>query len=418
MPTARTIDLKLKKPHSPKQRAMIDYDGNVVAFCGRRFGKTDAYISRILRKMARVPGLYWWVGLSWRSASMKRAWRELTGHARGVLNGLGLKERDYINRSSYEIRIPGMGEIWFRTAENPSSLAGEGIRGAVVDEFSLMDPIVWSEYLQGTLLDHGGWAAFGGVPKGNNWASRLWYDAATLPGWLQVHATTYDNPFIDNDSIDEIKGSTPERVFRQEYLAEIVEDGAIFRGVRQAATAKPQGYAQDGHASHPKHTYVVGVDWGKYEDYSVFCVVDSTTRELCHLDRSNRIEYTAQVKRLEDLCKRFQVAQVVVETNANETTVELVRRAGLPVREFITTNQSKQNIIEGLMLGLESSKLKILNEPVLLGELQAFEATRLPGGGLRYAAPEGYHDDCVMALALAWDAAKEDSFVGVVKRGR
>jgi hypothetical protein len=24
---------------------------------------------------------------------------------------------------------------------------------------------------------------------------------------------------------------------------------------------------------------------------------------------------------------------------------------------------------------------------------------------LRYSAPEGYHDDCVMALALAWHGA-------------
>lgn len=394
---------------------MVEHDGNMVAFCGRRFGKTDAYVQRIYKKMAKQPGLYWWVGLSWRSASMKRAWREITGIARNIYQVAGLKERDYINRSSYEIRIPGLGEIWFRTAENPSSLAGEGIRGAVVDEFSLMDPVVWSEYLQGTLLDYGGWAAFGGVPKGNNWASRLWYDAATLPGWLQIHATTYDNPYIDKTSIDEIKSSTPDRVFKQEYLAEIVEDGAVFRGLKEAATAKAQGYAQDGHASHPKHRYVVGVDWGKYEDYSVFAVIDTTTKELCHIDRSRHIEYTMQIERLKQLCTRFQMQQVIAETNSNETTVELIRRAGLPLREFTTSNSSKQNIIEGLMLGIESGKLKLLDDSVLMGELQAFEATRLPGGGLRYAAPEGYHDDCVMALALAWDAAKDDMPVKVEK---
>jgi hypothetical protein len=413
-----THEVKLKKPHSPKQRAMVEHDGNVVAFCGRRFGKTDAYVQRIFRKMVRSPGLYWWVGLSWRSASMKRAWREITGIARSIYQAAGLKERDYINRSSYEVRIPGLGEIWFRTAENPSSLAGEGIKGAVVDEFSLMDPIVWSEYLQGTLLDYGGWAAFGGVPKGVNWASMLWHDAATLPGWLQIHATTYDNPYIDKESIEEVRRSTPERVFKQEYLAEIIEDGAVFRGVREAATAKPQGYAQDGYPSHPKHQYICGIDWGKHEDYSVFAVIDTTTKELCYLDRSNRIDYTLQIKRLKDLCTRFQVSQVIAEVNSNETTIELMRKEGLPVREFVTSNSSKANIIEGLMLGLESGRLKILNDTVLLSELQAFETTKLPGGGFRYAAPEGYHDDCVMALALAWDAAKDDSPVRVVKRGK
>jgi hypothetical protein len=413
-----THDIKLKKPHSEKQRAMVEFDGNVVAFCGRRFGKTDAYVSRLFRKMRRKPGLYWWVGLSWRSASMKRAWREITTIAKGIYRAAGLRERDYINRSNYEVRIPGLGEIWFRTAENPSSLAGEGIYGAVVDEFSLMDQTVWTEYLQGTLLDYGGWAAFGGVPKGNNWASILWREAAHMPGWLQVHATTYDNPYIDKDSIDEVKANAAERTFRQEYLAEILEDGAIFRGVREAATAKPQGYAMDGYPSHPKHRYVVGVDWGKMDDYSVFAVVDTTVNELCHLDRSNRIDYTTQIRRLEDLCKRFENAPIVAEGNAQATTIELIRKTGIPVREFTTSNASKQNIIEGLMLALEQRKLKILNDPVLISELQAFESTKLPGGGLRYAAPQGMHDDCVMALALAWDAVDSYTPVRVEKRNK
>jgi len=43
---------------------------------------------------------------------------------------------------------------------------------------------------------------------------------------------------------------------------------------------------------------------------------------------------------------------------------------------------------------------------VLIGELQAYQAERLPSGMLRYSAPEGLHDDTVMALALAWQAVK------------
>jgi hypothetical protein len=152
------------------------------------------------------------------------------------------------------------------------------------------------------------------------------------------------------------------------------------------------------------------------DDYSVFAVVDTTVNELCHLDRSNRIDYTTQIRRLEDLCKRFENAPIVAEGNAQATTIELIRKTGIPVREFTTSNASKQNIIEGLMLALEQRKLKILNDPVLISELQAFESTKLPGGGLRYAAPQGMHDDCVMALALAWDEAKDDASVTVEKR--
>lgn len=202
MPT-KTIELK--RPHSEKQMMMVTTDDNLAVFAGRRYGKTDAMVQRIFRKMSEQSGLYWWVGLSWQSASMKRAWREMTAIARQIITGMGLKERDYINRSSHEIRIPQLGEIWFRTADNPASLAGEGIRGAVVDEFSLMREIVWTEYLQATLLDYSGWVSFCGVPKGNNWAAKIWRGAAEWNGWQQVHATSYDNPFIDRAAIDKIK---------------------------------------------------------------------------------------------------------------------------------------------------------------------------------------------------------------------
>jgi hypothetical protein len=48
-----------------------------------------------------------------------------------------------------------------------------------------------------------------------------------------------------------------------------------------------------------------------------------------------------------------------------------------------------------------------LNDPVLIGELQAYEMERLPGGSFRYSAPDGMHDDCVMSLALAWQGAQD-----------
>ena len=46
--------------------------------------------------------------------------------------------------------------------------------------------------------------------------------------------------------------------------------------------------------------------------------------------------------------------------------------------------------------------------PLRFGRLEIdlirFQATRLPSGMLRYAAPSGMHDDCVISLALAWHA--------------
>jgi hypothetical protein len=88
-----------------------------------------------------------------------------------------------------------------------------------------------------------------------------------------------------------------------------------------------------------------------------------------------------------------------------QPVLEQVWREGMLIEGFLTTNASKAAIVEGLALALERGELQILNDPVLLAELQAFRAEPLPSGMMRYSAPAGHHDDCVMALALAWQAA-------------
>ena len=55
-------------------------------------------------------------------------------------------------------------------------------------------------------------------------------------------------------------------------------------------------------------------------------------------------------------------------------------------------------------MAFERGDIRILNDPVLVSELVAYQAERLPSGLLRYGAPSGGHDDMVMSLALAWSA--------------
>ena len=81
--------------------------------------------------------------------------------------------------------------------------------------------------------------------------------------------------------------------------------------------------------------------------------------------------------------------------------VEDLQRMGAPVAPFVFTAQTKQRLVEFLAVGIEQRQMTFPDIPELVGELESFgyEVTR---AGFRYAAPEGLHDDCVMALGLAW----------------
>jgi len=65
------------------------------------------------------------------------------------------------------------------------------------------------------------------------------------------------------------------------------------------------------------------------------------------------------------------------------------------------TSESKSRLVVALMNAMEKGEVSYPRDETLIGELEAFAYEELPSGKFRYSAPEGQHDDCVIALALA-----------------
>lgn len=308
--------------------------------------------------------------------------------------------------SQQDHRIEFMGGATFEMWSLEGTGAGRGRKygRVIVDEGASVRDLetAWNEAIRPTLTDYQGDAWFLGTPKGRDYFWTLWMRGqdAGAPEWMSWQMPTVTNPYINPAEVEAARLDMPDRAFRQEYLAEFIEDGAgVFRRVREAATATPQTGRIEG------HSYVGGVDWGKHEDFTVLSVIDTTTSELVYLERFNRIDYRFQLSRLRQAHDLFGVDTWIVERNSmGEPLIEQVRDE-LPILAFTTTNASKASAIEALSLALERGDLAILDNPVLIAELLAYESERLPSGLLRYSAPPGLHDDCVMSLALAWHGA-------------
>lgn len=303
--------------------------------------------------------------------------------------------------------FPGGGWIAMRSADDPSTLRGEGLDGCDIDEAAYIPSDEgWEQGILPALSDRIGEGAIWTTPKGRNWVYRRHLLSKADPDWASWQIPTWDaNPEFPKSERERIErahreGRIPDSVFRQEYLAEFVEDaGLVFRRVMENATATLQDKAVDG------HQYAIGVDWAKTHDFNVFTVLDMTTNEIVHIDHSNQVDFRVQRGRLEGLCERFKPTVVVCEINSiGEPNFEELWRAGLPVRRFSTTNDTKAEIVEAVQLAFETGRLKIPADPGLIDELQSFESTKLPSGKIRYAAPEGIHDDRVISLCLAWSA--------------
>lgn len=307
-----------------------------------------------------------------------------------------------LNRQKYRLTLTTGGVIEGWSLEDGDAGRGRRYARVVIDEAGMVSDLghTWTHAIRPTLADYQGDAYFLGTPKGRNffWQAYTRGQDAMDTEWRSWQMPTSANPHIPAAEIEAMRATMPERVYRQEILAEFLDDaGGVFRGVRESATAAPQAQATPGHG------YVIGCDWGRQADATVYAVMDTTTRELCHLDRMTRTEYALQRSRLRALWERFNRPIILAEENSmGGPVVEELVREGLPVSPFATTSTSKSQIIDALTLAFERRELRIIADEVLIAELEAYEATRLPSGAMRYGAPEGMHDDTVIATALAW----------------
>jgi len=383
------IEIVLPRLHSGGQREVAHSDARFkVLACGRRWGKTRLG-SALAIQTALSGKRAWWVAPSYKMAAV--GWRGIRQLAQQVPGAIVYK----VDRIAI---MPGGGWAQVRSADDPQSLRGEGLDLVIIDECAFTKEAAWVEALRPSLSDRKGGALFISTPKGRNWFWRAYQRGLEGGEWASWTFPTSANPFIAGDEIEAARENLPERIFNQEFLAQFIEDaGSIFRGVMAAATEREQD------TPIKDHKYVFGVDWGKHNDYTCISVIDMSMRKMVAMDRFNQIDYVTQVGRLKALYERFTPILMVVERNSmGEPLVEQLQREGMPVRPFTTTNASKAQAIDALALAFERRELAILNDQTLIGELQAYEATRLPSGMLRYSAPEGMHDDTVMALALAW----------------
>lgn len=363
-----------------------------VLAAGRRFGKTRLG-SALCIATGITGGRAWWVGPSYPVASV--GWRQIKRLAVQV-PGATIREGERL------IEFVGGGSVQVRSADNPDSLRGEGLDFAVLDECAFIKEDAWREALRPALSDRQGRAMFISTPKGRNWFWRAFMRGREDGGeWESWRLPTSDNPYIPPAEIEAARAMLPERTFQQEYLAEFLEHGAgVFRRVQEAATLKPLQAREDG------AQYVGGIDWGRTNDYTVLSVLDATTRRQVALDRFSQTEYEVQRHRFAAMHERFNVQTWVAEANSmGGPMVERLQRDGYPVRAFTTTNATKAHVIDALALAFERGELAILNDETQTAELLAYEAETLPSGMTRYSAPEGMHDDHVIALALAWSAA-------------
>ena len=360
---------------------------------GRQFGKTMLGINQML---------YWAINhkgcnIAWVTPIYKQS-KKVFDEMEKVTKSSGLFE---YNRS--DLTISGFNsQIQFFSGERPDNIRGNTFDYLIVDEMAFTRPELWSEVLSATVLVKGKKVIFISTPKGKNHFYQLSLQPNYDNRYKYFHYSSYDNPMIDAEDLEERKRSLPKHIFEQEYLAKFIDNASgLFKNVDSCVIK----------TAERTQKLFGGLDIGRADDYTVLTILNKNY-QMIYVQRWRQQEWSKIIDEVATKIREYNAEIFVEVNNQGDVFFEMLQnKVYNNVQPYVTTTATKPIMIEDLAVHFENKDIGILNENWLVDELNAFtyiynEKTRR----VQYGAPQGIHDDGVMSLALAVQSIKKNQY--------
>ena len=294
----------LPYPHAKQREMMLSPARFKALVWGRRTGKSLGIALYTMLKALDSPGNYYIIAPTYKQAKsiywkdilkvlipdaiIKKTdeW-ELYVEFKKVHYKLETKEILGYDIDTDHSKFDAPSTIYLKGADNPDSLRGVKLRGAVLDEFAFFQYAndTWRKIVRPALADQRGWAIFSSTPDG---VHNTFFDicemaknVSTEPGgkkkWFHSHATMLDNTFLEHRYEE-----------WEDTKMEYERDGKIDEWVQEweAKFTTPASLVYDEfddekHVIDPRLiprnnvTYCIGMDFGIKDPFAaVFCVID------------------------------------------------------------------------------------------------------------------------------------------------
>lgn len=291
--------------------------------------------------------------------------------------------------------------IDFRSADRPENIEGFGYDKFFINEAGIVlkDEYLWNNAIRPMMWDFEAPGIIGGTPKIGCQVFKDLIQRGEEPNqnrYKTFHFSTFDNPYLNGEDIKEEIKDIPERVVRQEIFGEILDDtGVVFRNSKRIATAIPEKPLNN-------HLYVMGVDLAKVQDWTVIAVYDRDNNEQVYQDRFQTLEWPFQKAKIKEIASYYNNALVIMDsTGIGDPIVDDLTRMGVAIEPYKFTNTSKKELIEKMSIWIDLARFRFINLSETLNEFDNFSYDVSASGKIMYEAPQGLHDDIVIAHALA-----------------
>ena len=396
------------QPHD-KQKQVIEAcslespNRYTIVCAGRQGGKsTTAKHQVIYWALTYAGSRIWYVMPS--EAQCRGIWRDICS----ALNDSGLIKSKKASTGSIEIVFKNGTIVEFKSGSS-SGLRGTPINFLILDEAAFLRKDVVESDILPAMNVAGRKVLICSTPKGKNWFYQFYLMGKDKNNkdYKSFTFLSTDNPAANPEAIAQAKLRAPDAIFRQEYLAEFVDGAEVFKNVYELTdiTNPPS-------APEPGKRYFCGIDVGLVNDETVVTIVDNFGR-MVFMDRFTGIPTPGVVQRILKTLKHWRPNKTLIELNNQGRTIyDYIYKEYRNIEGFDTTNKSKEEIINRLIAAFSGKEIRCFDDDDIRLQLESFIFEMTATGKVRYKAADGFHDDIVISLALAWNLHLDGRLTG------
>ncbi len=308
------------------------------------------------------------------------------------------------NKTNLSLTFVNGSKISCFSGERYDNLRGLTVTHVVLDEFAYSKPELWEKVIKPATFVKGKKIIFISTPFSKNHFYTLFMMGENgKKGYRSFTAPSTENPYIDPDEINEMEKN--DLIFQQEYMAKFLDTSlTVFPNLKEQTYPEPMELNE----RNSEMKYFIGIDLGRYKDATCAICLDNNRRVVDMLTIRFK-EWSDQIDAIEKFYHKWKPANAKIEINFNDNIYEILKARGCTnLKPFHTSAQSKPLIVEDLSKGFQDKKITIPDIKYLYNELDSFTYRFNPNTHrISYSAPNGLHDDSVIALCLANNAWKD-----------
>ncbi len=226
--------------------------------------------------------------------------------------------------------------------------------------------------------------------------------------YISHKTNIYEANLYDKEIIQEIKETTNSIIFNQEFMCEFISSGISCFGdyrklCKDSFTSTNNCYA--------------GIDFALDGSDDTVLTIVNDNGEMIYTETFNNPTSSIRARMIGKALSKFAPKKTYAETNSiGSIMLELILNEFKNIDGFTSTNDSKREIVENVMVMFENGKGGLLKNEKLYYQFDNFvtkftpKTKKITYGNLR----DSIHDDCVISYCLAIKAMTDHKQRGSV----